>query len=90
MSQQTALILAHDVEGAPVRIGEPMRIALKASEESLDKRFLGRWGIVGALGYDDLGEDLFFPWELERSSEWFWRRLTGPGGLMPMGLHWVH
>ncbi|WNG19726.1 Carotenogenesis protein CarS [Cystobacter fuscus] len=107
MSQQTSLILAHDVEGAPVRIGEPMRISLSASEESLDKRFQGRWGIVVALVYDDphrqypheplvkvrvedLGEDLFFPWELERSSEWFWRRLTGPGGAMPMGLHWVH
>ena len=94
MSQQTARIFAHDVEGAPVRIGEPMRISLTASEESLDKRFLGRWGIVVALVYDEpgtqyphepliqvrveaLGEDLFFPWELERAPEEYRRRSQG-------------
>jgi hypothetical protein len=107
MSQQEPLILTQDVDGAPLHLGEPVRITPTPTEDSLDRRFLGRRGIVVALVYDEpgtqyphepliqvrveaLGEDLFFPWELERAPEEFRRRFTGPGGLVLPGLHWLY
>ena len=31
------------------------------------------------VSVEGLGEDLFFPWELERAVGWSWRRLSEPG-----------
>lgn len=93
MIQDSSLIVVDDVEGAPVRIGETVRIGGASEDDSLDRCFLGRTGVVVALVYDeprlqypddpliqvrvdDLGEDLFFPEELELAPEWARRRLA--------------
>lgn len=93
MIQDPSLIVVDDVPGAPVRIGETVKIASASSDGSLNRRFLGRTGVVVALVFDDpplqyphdpliqvriddLGEDLFFPEELELAPEWARRRLS--------------
>ncbi|MDC0711277.1 Carotenogenesis protein CarS [Stigmatella sp. ncwal1] len=53
MIRDPSLIVTVDVEGAPVRIGEPVRIVTASQEDSVDQRFLGRTGIVVALVFDD-------------------------------------
>lgn len=53
MNQDPSLIVIEDVEGAPVRIGDVVRIAPQSSESSIDRRFLGRTGVVVALVFDD-------------------------------------
>lgn len=90
MSRDTSLILVEDVAGAPVRIGEAVRVVSTALD---NPNFLGREGIVVALVFDDprlqypadpliqvrvegLGEDLFFPEELDLPPEWARRRIA--------------
>ncbi|MDY7230384.1 Carotenogenesis protein CarS [Hyalangium rubrum] len=53
MNQDPSLIVSEDVEGAPVRIGEKVRIARAPPEDVLSQRFLGRVGVVVALVFDD-------------------------------------
>lgn len=54
MSAQPGLVVFKDVEGAPVRLGEPVRIAGESAlEGSVDRRFLGHLGVVVALVYDE-------------------------------------
>ncbi|WP_225412708.1 Carotenogenesis protein CarS [Stigmatella hybrida] len=53
MIRDPSLILTVDVEGAPVRIGERVRIVPTSPEGSVDERFLGHTGIVVALVFDD-------------------------------------
>jgi hypothetical protein len=94
MIQDAALIVFEDVEGAPVRIGETVKIASTPADDSMNRRFLGRAGVVVALVFDDpelqyphdpliqvrvddVGEDLFFPEELELAPEWARRQLAG-------------
>ncbi|ATB32760.1 Carotenogenesis protein CarS [Melittangium boletus] len=93
MNHDTGLVFLEDVKGAPVRMGEPVRISGSPLDGSLDPRFVGHRGVVVGLVYDepstqypgdpliqvrveDLGEDLFFARELERSPEWAWRPLA--------------
>jgi hypothetical protein len=53
MNAQPGLVIFEDVEGAPVRLGEWVRIAGEpALEDSVDRRFLGHRGRVVALVYD--------------------------------------
>lgn len=47
------LILSEDVEGAPVRIGEQVRVVSFTMNDSLDPSFLGCSGVVVALVFDD-------------------------------------
>jgi len=85
--QDPSLILCQDVEGAPVRIGEHVKIVEDSEDGTIGRRFLGRTGVVVALVFDDpirqypgdpliqvcfpgIGEELFFPEELELSPEW--------------------
>ncbi|NTX17577.1 Carotenogenesis protein CarS [Myxococcus sp. CA056] len=82
MTLDPSLIVSTDVDGAPVRIGEPVTVISASSDGTISPGFLGRTGTVVALVYDDpglqypsdpliqvrvdgLGEDLFFPDELE-------------------------
>ncbi|ADO75689.1 carotenogenesis protein carS [Stigmatella aurantiaca] len=53
MTRDPSLIVTVDVEGAPVRIGEQVRIVSASREDSIDPRFLGCSGIVVALVFDD-------------------------------------
>lgn len=93
MIQDPSLIVVEDVEGAPVRIGETVKIGSCLVEGSMNRHFLGRSGVVVALVFDeprlqyphdpliqvrvdDIGEDLFFPEELELAPEWARRRLS--------------
>lgn len=93
MIQDPSLIVVEDVEGAPVRIGEKVKIGRALVDDSMNRGFLGRTGVVVALVYDEprlqypedpliqvrvdeLGEDLFFPEELELAPEWARRRLA--------------
>lgn len=104
MTKQTPFIFSWNVDGAPVRMGEPVLILPTMQSGSLDERFLGRRGVVVALVYDepgrqypheplvqvrveDLGEDLFFPWELKRCGAPSWCPFTGPGGAPPPSPH---
>lgn len=94
MIQDAALIVFEDVEGAPVRIGERVKIVRHSADDSMNRRFLGHTGVVVALVFDepdlqyphdpliqvrvdDVGEDLFFPEELELGPEWARRQLAG-------------
>ncbi len=93
MNQDSSLIVFEDVEGAPVRIGETVKIVRTSEDDSMNRRFLGQTGVVEALVFDDpdlqyphdpliqvrvgeLGEDLFFPEELELAPEWARRRIS--------------
>ena len=53
MSGDPSLILSEDVEGAPVRIGETVKVVSSAMNDSLNTHFLGRSGVVVALVYDE-------------------------------------
>ena len=87
MIQDPSLIVCSDVDGAPVRIGESVKVVSSSEDGTIGQRFLGRTGVVVALVFDDpatqypadpliqvhvegLGEDLFFPEELELAPEW--------------------
>lgn len=91
MTQDPSLIVSSDVDGAPVRIGDPVKVVSASSDGTISPGFLGRTGVVVALVYDDpvhqypadpliqvrvegLGEDLFFPDELEHP----WVHHRGP------------
>ena len=93
MIQDPSLIVVEDVEGAPVRIGETVKIGGASADGSMNRHFLGRTGVVVALVYDeprvqypgdpliqvrvdDVGEDLFFPEELELAPAWARRRIA--------------
>ncbi|PTL85284.1 Carotenogenesis protein CarS [Vitiosangium sp. GDMCC 1.1324] len=94
MIQDPSLIVVEDVDGAPVRMGESVKVvSVSADDSSMDRHFLGRTGVVVALVFDEprlqfphdpliqvrvdgLGEDLFFPEELELAPEWARRRLS--------------
>ncbi|MCE9670324.1 Carotenogenesis protein CarS [Myxococcus stipitatus] len=93
MNQDPSLIVSSDVEGAPVRIGEHVKVVSASSDGTITPGFLGRMGVVVALVYDDpthqyptdpliqvrvdgLGEDLFFPEELELVPEWARHRIA--------------
>ena len=93
MKPDPSLILFEDVEGAPVRIGERVRVVSMSMNDSINTHFLGRAGVVAALVFDEprvqyprdplilvrveeLGEDLFFPEELELSPDWARRRIA--------------
>jgi hypothetical protein len=47
------MIVKRDVEGAPVKIGQEVTIASDLLNDTIDRRFLGRTGVVKALVYDD-------------------------------------
>lgn len=53
MIQDPSLIVSEDVEGAPVRLGEVVKIVGSSEDGSIGRRFLGRTGFVVALVYDD-------------------------------------
>ncbi|MCY1077595.1 Carotenogenesis protein CarS [Archangium lansingense] len=93
MIQDSSLIVFEDVEGAPVRIGETVKLVSTSADGSMNRRFLGQTGVVEALVFDDpdlqfphdpliqvrvgdLGEDLFFPEELELAPEWARRQIA--------------
>ncbi|WNG37594.1 Carotenogenesis protein CarS [Archangium violaceum] len=93
MIQDPSLIVVENVDGAPVRIGETVKLVNASLDGSVNRRFLGRTGVVVALVFDepsrqyphdpliqvrvdDIGEDLFFPEELELIPEWARRRLS--------------
>lgn len=48
-----SLILFEDVKGAPVRIGEAVKIVDASEDGTLSEGFLGRTGVVVGLVYDD-------------------------------------
>ncbi|MCP3137936.1 Carotenogenesis protein CarS [Pyxidicoccus xibeiensis] len=87
MTQDPSLILCSDVEGAPVRLGESVKIVSSSADGTISLSFLGQTGVVVGLVFDDpatqypqdpliqvrvegLGEDLFFPEELELAPAW--------------------
>ncbi|WP_426752495.1 Carotenogenesis protein CarS [Myxococcus sp. Y35] len=93
MTQDPSLIICHDVDGAPVRMGETVKVVARSEDGTISQRFLGRTGVVVALVFDDpasqypddpliqvlvegLGEDLFFPEELELAPEWARNRIA--------------
>lgn len=93
MIQDPSLIVSQDVAGAPVRIGETVKIVSTSTDATVGRRFLGHTGVVVGLVFDDpalqypedpliqvrvagVGEDLFFPEELELAPEWARRRLA--------------
>ena len=53
MIQDPSLIVSEDVEGAPVRLGEVVKIVCSSEDVSIGRHFLGRTGFVVALVYDD-------------------------------------
>ncbi|NMO14764.1 Carotenogenesis protein CarS [Pyxidicoccus fallax] len=53
MTQDPSLIVCSDVDGAPVRIGEAVRIVSRSDDGTISQRFLGHTGVVVALVYDD-------------------------------------
>jgi hypothetical protein len=56
MSQDPSLILTKDVEGAPVRIGERVKITSAPADDPRGERYLGCTGVVMALVFDDPGK----------------------------------
>ncbi|QDE69097.1 Carotenogenesis protein CarS [Myxococcus xanthus] len=93
MIQDPSLIICHDVDGAPVRIGATVKVVPHSEDGTISQRFLGKTGIVVGLVFDDpatqypddpliqvlvegLGEDLFFPEELELAPEWARNRIA--------------
>jgi hypothetical protein len=61
MIQDVSLIVVVDVEGAPVRIGERVKIISHSADDSMNRRFLGKTGVVVALVFDD--PDLQYPYD---------------------------
>lgn len=59
--QDTSLIVTQDVEGAPVRIGQPVRITRAPEDDALSRRLVGCTGVVVALVFDD--PRLQYPWD---------------------------
>ncbi|WP_224247373.1 Carotenogenesis protein CarS [Hyalangium gracile] len=53
MIQDPTLIVSEDVEGAPVRMGELVRIVDTSEDGTIGQRFLGHTGMVVGLVYDD-------------------------------------
>lgn len=53
MSRALVLELRHSVPGAPLAVGQWVRVRADAGSETLDDRFLGQRGRVSALIYDD-------------------------------------
>ncbi|MDQ3263350.1 MAG: Carotenogenesis protein CarS [Myxococcota bacterium] len=53
MTRAKALELRHSVPGAPLEVGQWVRVRADAGSETLDYRFLGQRGRVLALIYDD-------------------------------------
>ncbi|MCY1022697.1 Carotenogenesis protein CarS [Pyxidicoccus sp. MSG2] len=93
MIQDPSLIVCSDVDGAPVRIGETVKVVSRSDDGTISQRFLGHTGVVVGLVYDDpasqypedpliqvhvkgLGEDLFFPEELDLAPEWARNRIA--------------
>ncbi|GHG76316.1 Carotenogenesis protein CarS [Comamonas sp. JC664] len=93
MIQDPSLIICHDVDGAPVRIGETVKVVTRSEDGTIGQRFLGKTGVVVGFVFDDpatqypddpliqvlvedLGEDLFFPEELELAPEWARNRIA--------------
>jgi hypothetical protein len=93
MIQDPSLIICSDVDGAPVRIGESVKVVSRSADDTISQRFLGRTGVVVGLVFDDpatqypedpliqvrvdgLGEDLFFPEELELAPAWALNRIA--------------
>ncbi|MCK8502256.1 Carotenogenesis protein CarS [Myxococcus fulvus] len=48
-----SLIVSTNVDGAPVRIGERVKVVAHSSDGTISAGFLGHTGIVVALVYDD-------------------------------------
>jgi hypothetical protein len=93
MIQDPSLIICSDVDGAPVRIGESVKVVSRSADDTISQRFLGRTGVVVGFVFDDpatqypedpliqvhvdgLGEDLFFPEELELAPAWARSRIA--------------
>ncbi|XXF79260.1 Carotenogenesis protein CarS [Myxococcaceae bacterium GXIMD 01537] len=53
MNQDSSLIFDVDVAGAPVRLGAVVKLVSASADGTIDRRFLGRAGVVVALVYDD-------------------------------------
>jgi hypothetical protein len=53
MIQDPSLIVTVDVEGAPVRMGERVKIVEDSADGTIGRKFLGRTGVVVALVFDD-------------------------------------
>lgn len=53
MSQDPSLIVSVDVEGAPLRIGETVKIISAPLDDPRGARFVGHLGLVVALVFDD-------------------------------------
>lgn len=53
MIQDPSLIVTVDVEGAPVRMGERVKVVDESADGTIARRFLGRTGVVVALVFDD-------------------------------------
>ncbi|WP_044194153.1 hypothetical protein [Hyalangium minutum] len=53
MIQDPSLIVFEDVNGAPVKMGEAVKIVETSEDGSIGRRFLGRTGTVVGLVYDD-------------------------------------
>jgi hypothetical protein len=53
MIQDPSLIVTVDVEGAPVRMGERVKVVDECADGTIARRFLGRTGVVVALVFDD-------------------------------------
>lgn len=53
MTQDPSLIVTVDVEGAPVRIGERVKIVQESADGTIRRKFLGRTGVVVALVFDE-------------------------------------
>jgi len=55
MIQDPSLIVSEDVNGAPVKMGEAVKIVEASEDGSIGRRFLGCTGTVVGLVYDDPG-----------------------------------
>jgi hypothetical protein len=53
MIQDPSLILTEDVDGAPARIGQVVKIVESSEDGSIGQSFLGRTGVVVALVFDE-------------------------------------
>ncbi|WP_224364342.1 Carotenogenesis protein CarS [Hyalangium versicolor] len=53
MIQDPSLIFFEDVDGAPLQVGEVVRIVNDSEDGSIGRRFLGQTGVVVGFVYDD-------------------------------------